>query len=210
LQADANARYAAPHAANYAIPGKSRAAALRYAGRHRRGHGMRLAQLISLLLALLLALAMLAACTATPPPAAADAAGPAYYVMRHLEKAEGPDPGLSAAGQANAGRLAAWLAGRPPAAIYVSTTRRARETAAPAAERFSVPPKEYDPAGDPAELIARVKAETGAVLVIGHSNTVPELVARLAGERPAPLADTDYGDIWVIADGRTEKRSLAQ
>jgi phosphohistidine phosphatase SixA len=173
---------------------------------------MRLAQLISLLLALLLALAMLAACTATPPRTVADGAAPApvFYVMRHLEKAGGPDPGLSAAGQANAGRLAAWLAGRPPAAIYVSTTRRARETAAPAAERFSVPPKEYDPAGDPAELIARVKAETGAVLLVGHSNTVPELVARLGGERPAPLADSDYGDIWVIADGRTEKRSLAQ
>ncbi len=172
---------------------------------------MRLAHSLALRIGALIAVVALGACAAARPEAA-DAAGraaPTYYVMRHLQKAAGEDPGLSEEGRAMAERLAAWFGDRPPAAIYVSTTRRARDTAAPLAERLSVPPKDYDPRADPAELIDRVKAEAGPVLVVGHSNTVPELVARLGGERPAALTESDYGDIWVIDGGRTERRRLA-
>lgn len=136
-------------------------------------------------------------------------AAPAYYVMRHLEKGGGPDPALSATGAANAQRLAAWFKGRAkPRAIYVSTTRRARETAAPLALRLGLTPKEYNPADTPA-LVARVRAEPGPVLVVGHSNTVPDIIEALGGARPAPLADTDYGIVWmVIEEGRTERLGL--
>jgi phosphohistidine phosphatase SixA len=129
--------------------------------------------------------------------------------MRHLEKAEGSDPALSAAGTANAQRLAGWFEGRAkPQAIYVSTTRRARDTAAPLAARLGITPREYNPADTPG-LVAQVRAEPGSVLIVGHSNTVPEIVAGLGGTRPAPLADTDYGTIWVVTkDGRTEALPL--
>jgi broad specificity phosphatase PhoE len=129
--------------------------------------------------------------------------------MRHLEKADGPDPGLSPAGAANAQRLAAWFKGRArPGAIYVSATRRARETAAPLAARLGLTPIEYNPA-DTVALVARVRAEPGSVLVVGHSNTVPDIVAAFDGTRPAPLADSDYGSIWIVAkDGRTERLGL--
>jgi phosphohistidine phosphatase SixA len=134
---------------------------------------------------------------------------PAYYVMRHLEKADGPDPALSATGAANAQRLAAWFKGRArPGVIYVSTTRRARESAAPLAARLGLTAKEYNPA-DTAALAAQVRAEPGSVLIVGHSNTVPEIVAALGGTRPAPIADSEYGAVWVVAkDGRTERLSL--
>ena len=135
----------------------------------------------------------------------------AYYVMRHLQKAEGgSDPSLSAEGAANAQRLASWFEGKAkPAAIYVSTTRRARETAAPLAAKLGLTPKEYNPA-DTAALVARVRAEPGSVLVVGHSNTVPDIVAGLGGTRPAPLADSDYGAVWVVvkAGGATEQLGL--
>jgi phosphohistidine phosphatase SixA len=136
-------------------------------------------------------------------------AAPAYYVMRHLQKADGPDPALSAAGAANAGRLATWFESRAkPQAIYVSTTRRARETAEPLAGRLGLTLKEYNPADTPA-LVARVRAEPGSVLVVGHSNTVPDIVAGLGGTRPAPLADSDYGSVWIVTkDGRTELLAL--
>jgi phosphohistidine phosphatase SixA len=153
---------------------------------------------------------MLTGC-ATAPEGAAEAAAqaPAYYVMRHLEKAEGADPALSAAGAANAQRLATWFEGRVrPRAIYVSPTRRARETAAPLAARFGLTPREYNPA-DTAALVAQIRAEPGPVLVVGHSNTVPDIVAGLGGTRPAPLADTDYGTVWMVTkDGHTEQRPL--
>lgn len=165
---------------------------------------MKIVEILALIVGVLLALAMLAACASVPPAPA----GPTYYVMRHLEKAEGPDPGLTEAGRARAGRLADLLAKDWPRAIYVSTTRRARETAAPLATRLGLAVKEYDPS-DTAALIARVRAETGSVLVVGHSNTVPEIVERLGGARPAPLAETDFGSIWVVAaDGGTERLTL--
>jgi broad specificity phosphatase PhoE len=152
----------------------------------------------------LLALPLLALACAAAAPAAPD-----VYVMRHLEKEAGQDPGLSEAGRRGAERLVAFFAGRPPATIYVSTTRRARETAAPLAARLGLTPKDYAPT-DVEGLVARVKAERGIVLVVGHSNTVPEIVEKLGGTRPAPLAEDSFGDIWHVwgAPPRTERNSV--
>src|SRR3954467_1164399 len=91
-------------------------------------------------LAALLAIA-LAGCATTP----AQTAAPSWYVMRHLQKADGPDPGLSEIGRANADRLVSWFAKDPPKAIYVSSTKRARETAAPLAARLGLTLHDYDP-----------------------------------------------------------------
>lgn len=154
-------------------------------------------------LAALLAL-VAAACATT----ARESESPGWYVMRHLEKAEGQDPGLSEAGQRNAERLVGWFADDPPAAIYVSATRRARETAGPLAAQLGLTPKDYDPRDTPA-LLARARAEAGTVLIVGHSNTVPEIVAGLGGARPADLAETDFGDIFrVRRDGTVERLRL--
>jgi broad specificity phosphatase PhoE len=155
-----------------------------------------------------LLLAALAACaTSATDPAAS--AGPSWYVMRHLQKAEGADPVLSEEGRRNAERLATWFEDDRPTAIYASKTRRAQETAAPLAARLGLAPIVYDPADTPA-LVARLRSETGTVLVVGHSNTVPEIIERLGGARPADLAETDFGDIWLIsgAERRTERKRL--
>ena len=138
-----------------------------------------------------------------------DAAIPSYYVMRHLQKGDGLDPGLSEEGRANALRLAGWFERDRPTAIYVSATRRARETAAALAARLGVTPKVYDPSDTPG-LAARVLAEKGTVLVVGHSNTIPEIVERLGGVRPEPIAETEYGVIWHVSgkERRTERRML--
>ena len=150
---------------------------------------------------LLLAVAACASTSSGPPR-------PSWYVVRHLQKAEGPDPALSAEGARNAEKLASWFGKDPPAAIYVSTTRRARETAAPVAARFGIAVREYDPRDTPG-LLARVKAEAGTVLIVGHSNTVPEIVAGLGGARPADLAESDYGDIFRVSrDGTVERLRL--
>ncbi len=150
-------------------------------------------------------LALVAAACATAP---ADPPAPSVYVMRHLQKAEGQDPALSEEGRRNAERLVTRFEKDPPAAIYVSATRRARETGGPLAAQLGLTPKEYDPRDTPA-LIARARAEMGTVLIVGHSNTVPEIVARLGGARPADLAETDYGDIFrVRRDGTVERLRL--
>jgi broad specificity phosphatase PhoE len=140
------------------------------------------------------ALALAACATAAPERPADDA----FYVMRHLQKEAGSDPGLTDEGRRCAVRLADELAGSGIAAVYASSTRRARETAAPLAARLGLGMKGYDP-GNTADLVARMQAEAGSVLAVGHSNTVPEIVERLGGARPADLAEDRYGEVWRVA-----------
>lgn len=140
--------------------------------------------------------ALLAACVFTPQSISL---GPNIYVMRHLHTLKGTsDPSLTPEGQATAEALADWLAPDPPRAIFVSDTKRAKETVAPTAMRFGVIPTVYNPADTPA-LLSSVLAEKGTVLVVGHSNTVPRIIAALGGQPPAALVHEDFGDVWRIS-----------
>jgi broad specificity phosphatase PhoE len=147
-------------------------------------------------------LVLASACTTALPAEPA----PAFYVVRHLNTPEGQrDPDLAAEGRRVAALLAGWFGEAPPQAIYVSHYRRARQTAAPLAARLGLTPIVYDPADTPG-LVARVRAGPLPALVVGHSNTVPDVVAALGGTRPGPLVHADFGDIWVIgAAGETER-----
>jgi len=147
----------------------------------------------------------LAGCATTPSTPA-----PAFYVMRHLDTPAGErDPDLLAEGQRLAALLPARLAAHPPRTIFVSSFRRTQQTAALAAARYGLTPIIYDPADTPG-LIARVRAAAGPVLIVGHSNTVPDIVEQLGGARPGPLAHPDFGDLWVIqASGATARTRVA-
>jgi phosphohistidine phosphatase SixA len=154
----------------------------------------------------LLALVSLTLATACATASAETASSPAFYVMRHLDTPEGErDPDLTTHGQQRAARLAEWFGDARPAAIYVSDFRRTRQTAAPLAARFGLTPIVYDVRDTPG-LIARVRAGPLPALVVGHSNTVPDIVEALGGTRPAPLVHADFGDIWTIGrDGATAR-----
>jgi len=144
---------------------------------------------------------LLFGCATAPPPVR-----PAFYVVRHLHTPEGErDPDLTAEGRRMAALLAERLGREPPAAIYVSTYRRTLQTAAPLARRLGVTPVVYDPADTPA-LVARVRAGPRPALIVGHSNTVPDIVEQLGGARPGALVHEDFGDLWIIApDGATRR-----
>ena len=133
---------------------------------------------------------------------------PNIYVVRHLNTPAGvPNAQLTEEGRANAVKLADWLRRDPPRTILVSDTDRARDTAAPTAQRYGAAVLTYD-AGDTPALVAQVLASQGTVLVVGHSNTVPDIVAGLGGTKPAPLVHEDFGDIWHISGPqRTTVRS---
>ena len=151
----------------------------------------------------------LGACASAPPgvaPAGAAETTPAaelktVFVIRHLQKGEGADPSLTPQGAANAQRLAEMLSDKKIVAVFATPTRRAMETAAPLAKRMGIAVTPYDPR-DPKALAAAVAAAGGPVLVVGHSNTVPDLVAAFGGAAPAPLSDDDYGTLFVVdSDG---------
>ena len=135
-------------------------------------------------------------------PAAADAAG-TVYVIRHLEKAAGDDPSLTPQGAARADQLAQTLAGANIKAIFATPTKRARETATPLATRLGVPVSDYNPR-DVDALAAAVAAAGGSVLVVGHSNTVANLVAKFGGDKPPELTEQDYGTLFIVHSGTSQ------
>lgn len=132
-------------------------------------------------------------------------------VVRHAEKADDSrDPELSAAGQARARALAGVLADAGLDAAYASQYRRTQSTAAPAARQAGlevlVDPIEGEieawAGGFAGRLRDRHAGQT--VLVAGHSNTVPALVAALCACAVAPLEDSDYDRIYIVQiDGAT-------
>lgn len=137
---------------------------------------------------------------------------PNIFVVRHFHTPKDlTDPDLTSEGQAAARSLAAWLSRNPPRAIFVSDTKRAKQSAAPVAARFRVIPTLYDPRDTPA-LLAAVRAQHGTVLIVGHSNTVPDIIAGLGGQRPGPLMHEDFGDIWHIEgpERRTSRTRLGK
>lgn len=122
-------------------------------------------------------------------------------VVRHVEKAAEPadNPGPSPAGEARAVELADLLGPLGVDAIYASNYLRTFATAAPLAQRASLPVHVYD-ARDTRALIADLDARYryGTVLVVGHSNTVPDIVRALSGRRVGAIDESRYGDVFII------------
>lgn len=129
------------------------------------------------------------------------------YVIRHLQKAAGDDPPLTAEGAAGAQKLSEILASRKVSAIFATQTKRAMQTAEPLAKRLHLSIEAYDPK-DPSALADKVAKMKGAALIVGHSNTVPELVAKVGGKQPAPLADSDYGTVFVVRAGSSDVEQI--
>ena len=131
---------------------------------------------------------------------AAAAAQSAVYVVRHAEKqAENmnePATPLSEVGKKRAENLAAILREAGITAIYVTDTVRARETARPLAEALGITPQVY-PGRETAALVSRIRKENGdgVVLVVGHENTVGEIVRGFgySGE-----VATRYGNLFAV------------
>ena len=71
------------------------------------------------------------------------------------------------------------------------------ETAQPLAVKLGIAVTPYDPA-KPEALAKAIAAMPGTVLVIGHSNTIPDLVARFGGKQAVTLTEQDYGTIFVV------------
>ena len=147
------------------------------------------------------------ACSLAAPALAQDA--PAIHVVRHFDTPKGErDPDLLPQGTARAEALARWFRGKRLCAILVTQYKRTRQTAAPTAAGRSVAIQTYD-AADTAGAVARAKASACPVLIVGHSNTVPDIVEKLGGTRPTELSHEDFGDVWTVADGKTDRVTIS-
>ena len=137
--------------------------------------------------------------TSTPELAVQMHPDAVYYLVRHAEKTkEKDDPGLTDAGRKRVQDLAARLADVPLTKIYSSDYMRTRDTAAPIAKAKGLEIVIYDP-NKLEEFAASILAETGHILVVGHSNTTPPLSAFLGGEAGTPIVEaTEYNRLYVL------------
>lgn len=121
------------------------------------------------------------------------------------EKAPGTidDPPISAEGEQRAQRLTQMFApggaGRLDA-LYVSSERRAQQTAAPLAELLRVTPTVYEVKDAAAAATALVhRHEGGAVLVVGNSAALQQFLRQLAGPAGPGVAADEPDLLYIVS-----------
>lgn len=133
-----------------------------------------------------------------------------YYVVRHAEKATASDgvvmstpndPPLSSAGKVRAIELGEVLKSQKILNIYSTNTIRTISTAQPLSDIRGIKIELYDTKDSHNQIIEKLKAvKKGNSLIVGHSNTVDDIVNKLCGEIKVPkdLPDSEYDNLYLI------------
>jgi phosphohistidine phosphatase SixA len=121
------------------------------------------------------------------------------YLVRPAEKtSSAADATLSPAGMKRAECLANTLKDAGVKQIYVTEAKRTQQTADPLAKRLKITPKVM-PADDPGNLVRNLFYSGGGnTLVVGHSNTLPVVIARMKSGTITPLGDNEYDRLFLI------------
>jgi len=149
------------------------------------------------------------ACVAAQPARVAPvtAGTTTIVVVRHAEKStdDPRDPSLSALGQERARALSAVLRDARITDIYVTQYKRTRQTAEPLAHQSGIsiverPINAANSATYASDLAREILTRSAgkSVLVVGHSNTVPDIVKALSGSVVAPITDAEYDHIFIV------------
>lgn len=153
--------------------------------------------------------ALLLAGAAVLTVAAAASAQSTVFVVRHAERADAGaggspmmagDPELSDSGKARAASLASALKDAGITAIFTTEYKRTQQTAEPLARALGIAVTAV-PARDIPGLVEKLQAATGNALVVGHSNTVGEVIERLGVREPVKLTDSDYDNLFIVIRG---------
>jgi len=127
--------------------------------------------------------------------------------VRHAEKelSQGSDPSLSEAGQRRVAELTRQLVDADVVAgidaIYSTPFKRTQETVRPLADALNLAINNYD-ATDTEDVLANIlrKHKGEIILVAGHSDTVPVLIANLgASKNVPPINKNEYDNIYIIS-----------
>jgi len=138
-------------------------------------------------------------------------------LVRHAEKQVGAitDAPLSPEGETRASRLTQLLGGSEAfgriSRIYVTNTRRTQQTAAGLAQRLGLTPEVIDAKSDSTELARRALRENRGhrALIVGHSNTVPEIVAALTRSQGVPpMGEDEFDTMYIVTVPTIGKASV--
>jgi broad specificity phosphatase PhoE len=118
------------------------------------------------------------------------------------------DPPLSEPGRVRALVLKDELKSKQIHHIYSTNTIRTFTTAEPLSKSIGIPIVVYK---DIDSLVHLILTEKGNALVVGHSNTVDDIVNKLVGEKKiaADLKDPEYDNLFVVKI-RGKKKTFTQ
>lgn len=136
----------------------------------------------------------------------------AVYIVRHAEKAGNDKTSpLTTAGTQRAEALARHLKDASITAIYTSDARRTQDTAAPIATALKVKPDVVND-GDAATIFKKVTTDqpNEVVLVVGHSNTVPDLIKLWGVTAPVEIKESEFDKLFVLVPTGPGKARLAR
>ena len=135
-------------------------------------------------------------------------------LVRHAEKIIDPnnnDVDISAAGQARAQELIRVLGDAGLNAIYATQYKRTQETARPLADKLGLPVVQVN-SKNTADLLAQIRTQHRGqiVLVVGHNNTVPEIIKALGGPDYPPIPETEFDNMYIVTVYRTGKAKVVK
>jgi len=146
-----------------------------------------------------------------PSTASLAAAQPTTVILvRHAERAAEPrsDPILTEAGAQRARDLMATLRYAGVTSVITTQLQRTGLTALPLADSLGITPRIVRAGGMPvsahADSVAaavRARGPGEVVLVVGHSNTIPAIIAALGGPRFADLCESQYASLFILELG---------
>ncbi|MGQ0767454.1 MAG: SixA phosphatase family protein [Gemmatimonadota bacterium] len=124
-------------------------------------------------------------------------------LVRHAERPPGTDPDLNDIGRVRAESLSTLLANYAVDAIIHTQYRRTQQTAAPLARRTGLTPIVVPATGTEGDharaVISQLDALKGrTVIYVGHSNTVPVILAQLGIAPVQAIADNEYGSVFLV------------
>ena len=134
------------------------------------------------------------------------------FLVRHAERAEEPrqDPPLTELGVARSQALARLLSTAGIKAIFTSQFSRTKLTAEPLANKLSITPTalslKISPT-NPRQIAEESTKETvdkilshagGSVLVVGHSNSIPDVIKTLGGDVAPAIDEKKFDDLFVV------------
>ncbi|HEX8173842.1 MAG TPA: phosphoglycerate mutase family protein [Pyrinomonadaceae bacterium] len=186
---------------------------------------LRLAFSVALLTIALLASLLVQSTAARDAQSNEDAFKPTTVILvRHAEKADAPreDPPLTEAGVARSQKLASLLSSAGVKAIYTSQYLRTKQTIEPLAKQLGITPatitiqsKQSNPREVSEEsirkIVDRIMEKPGdTALVVGHSNSVPDVIRMLGGDTVPVIDERKFDDLFIVTVYARGKAKVVQ
>jgi broad specificity phosphatase PhoE len=140
--------------------------------------------------------------------------GTMIIVVRHAEKStdDRKDPNLSQQGIARANKLATILKDSNLNAVYTTQYKRTQQTGLPAATQSGLQLEVRHANTENAktytsDLLKEIqkKHRGKTILIIGHSNTVPEIVKHLSNVDVTPIGENEFDRLYLITLGKKSR-----